>query len=95
MRWRELVGDLADRGTTVFMTTHDLAGVEGIADGVGIMKDGSLLVNETMETLKARFRRLVWTASEDVPPARIEAGLGHLDVIGTGASGGTAEAVVS
>ena len=93
--FEELVGDLADRGTTVFMTTHDLAGVEGIADGVGIMKDGSLLVNETMETLKARFCRLVWTASEDVPPARIEAGLGHLDVIDTGASGGIAEAVVS
>ena len=92
--FEELVGDLADRGTTVFMTTHDLAGVEGIADWVGIMKDGSLLVNESLETLKKRFCRLAWTESEDVPRARIEADLEHLEVIGMGAVGGTAEAVV-
>ena len=36
----EIVGELADRGTTVFLTTHDLAGFEGIATRVGILKDG-------------------------------------------------------
>ena len=50
----ELVGDLADRGTTVFLTTHDLAGVEGIADRVGILRDGRLVVDEEMETLKLK-----------------------------------------
>ena len=54
----ELIVDLADRGTTVFLTSHDLAGVEGIADRVGVLRDGHLLVNEEMDTLKQRFRRL-------------------------------------
>lgn len=54
----ELIVDLADRGTTVFLTSHDLAGVEGIADRVGILREGRLLVDEEMETLKQRFRRL-------------------------------------
>src|SRR5207244_4282434 len=36
--FEELVDELADRGTTVFLTTHDLAGVERMADRVGILK---------------------------------------------------------
>jgi len=52
----EIVTELADRGTTVLLTTHDLAGVERIADRVGILKDGRLLLAEETEALKARFR---------------------------------------
>ncbi len=54
--FEELVGELADRGTTVFLTTHDLSGVEAIADRVGILKGGKLTLDEEMETLKSRFR---------------------------------------
>ena len=35
---------------------HDLAGVERIADRVGILKDGRLLLAEETEALKARYR---------------------------------------
>lgn len=54
----ELIVDLSERGTTVFLTSHDLAGVEGIADRIGLLQDGRLAVDEEMETLKQRFRRL-------------------------------------
>jgi len=54
----ELVGELADRGTTVLVTTHDLTGIEGIADRVGIMTRGRLGLDETMASIKDRFRRL-------------------------------------
>ena len=33
-------------GTTVFLTTHDLAGFEGIATRVGILKEGRLVLDE-------------------------------------------------
>ena len=56
--YEELVGDLADRGTTVFVTTHDLAGIEGIATHVGILKAGRLVLDEEAEMLKSRFRRI-------------------------------------
>jgi ABC-2 type transport system ATP-binding protein len=92
--YEELIGDLADRGTTVFLTTHDLAGVEGIADRVGVLQGGSLLVDEPVETLKARFCRLVWAETSEVSAERIEAGLRHLDVIASGAAGGATGAVV-
>lgn len=54
MLFEELVGELADRQTTVLLSTHDLAGVEGIADRVGILREGRLVVDEELEALKAR-----------------------------------------
>jgi len=54
----ELIGDLADRGTTVFLTTHDLDGVERLATHVAILKDARLVLDEEMEAMKARFRRI-------------------------------------
>ena len=62
--FEELVSELADGGTSVFMTTHDLAGVEGIADRVSMIKDGHLLVDEGLEALKSRFRRLEFPSEE-------------------------------
>jgi ABC-2 type transport system ATP-binding protein len=54
----EIIGALADRGTTAFVTTHDLAGVEGIVDRVGILRGGRLVVTEALESLKERYRRI-------------------------------------
>ncbi len=54
----ELIGELADRGTTVFLTTHELAAVERIADRVGILAGGRLVLDEELERLRERCRRL-------------------------------------
>jgi ABC-2 type transport system ATP-binding protein len=51
--FREVIADLADRGTTVFVTTHDLRGIEGIADHVAILHDGRLALAGPLEALKA------------------------------------------
>ena len=56
--FEELIGELADRGTTVFIATHDLAGIEGIATRIGILKAGRLILDEEIEALKSRFRRI-------------------------------------
>ncbi len=53
--YEELVGGLAERGTTVFITSHDLDGVERLADRVAILSDGRLVVEGTMEELKRRW----------------------------------------
>lgn len=52
--FREVIGDLADRGTTVFVTTHDLRAVEGIADDVAILHEGRLALAGRLEELKAQ-----------------------------------------
>jgi ABC-2 type transport system ATP-binding protein len=58
MLYDELIGELADRGTTVLLTTHDLAGVEVLADRVGILSGAKLVVDEPLDALKSRFRRI-------------------------------------
>ncbi|HEX8170243.1 MAG TPA: ABC transporter ATP-binding protein [Thermoanaerobaculia bacterium] len=56
--FEEVIADLAERGITVLITTHDLAPVEAIADRVGVLQNGRLVLDEEVETLKARFRRI-------------------------------------
>jgi ABC-2 type transport system ATP-binding protein len=56
--FEDLVEDLADRAPTVLITTHDLSGIEGIADRVGILDGGRLLLDTGMEELKLRYRKL-------------------------------------
>jgi len=60
--FEEVIGDLADRGTTIFITTHDLTGVERFADRVGMMEHGKLVLDEEVEALKSRFRRIRFSA---------------------------------
>ncbi|HYX24353.1 MAG TPA: ABC transporter ATP-binding protein, partial [Thermoanaerobaculia bacterium] len=67
--FEELIGELADRGTTVFITSHDLAGVERIADRVAVLRQGRLVLDEDMDALKHRFRRLSFPALTPPTPS--------------------------
>lgn len=60
----EVITELAERGITVFLTTHDLAGIETLADRVAIMKNGRIVLEEELETLKSRFRRIRGASAE-------------------------------
>ncbi len=59
----EIIGELADRGTTVFLTSHDLDGIERLADRVAIVKERRVMMDEPLDDLKGRFRRLRVTGS--------------------------------
>jgi ABC-2 type transport system ATP-binding protein len=90
--FEELIVDLADRGTTVFLTSHDLAGVEGIADRVGVLREGRLVLNEDLESVKQRFRRIRFPAAAttgEVP------GLEELAPVAVASRGWGVEAVVT
>ena len=54
--YEEIVVELADRELTVFITSHDLPGIESIATAVAVLKGGKLLIDEDLEALKQRFR---------------------------------------
>jgi ABC-2 type transport system ATP-binding protein len=55
---RVLVEDVAAEGRTVFMSSHHLSEIERIADWVGMIDKGKLLLEAPMEELRARFRRI-------------------------------------
>ncbi len=88
--FEELVSELADRGTTVLITTHDLAQVEGVATRVGILLDGKLMLDEEIDTLKSRFRRI--RVAQSTPA--VEEALTPLRAIGMRKWGAGLEAVV-
>jgi ABC-2 type transport system ATP-binding protein len=88
--FEEVIAELADRGITIFITTHDLTGIEGLADRVAIMKNGALVLDEEMEALKSRFRRVRFAAAA---PVAFEAGALRATTVRSW--GTAAEAVVS
>lgn len=88
--FEELVSELADRGTTVLLTTHDLAQVERVATRVGILLDGRMALDEEIDTLKSRFRRLRFAQAAP----GVEEALAPLRAIGTKRWGAGLEAVV-
>jgi len=93
--YEEVVGELADRGTTVFLTTHDLSGVEGIATHVGILKDGELVLDEELESLKLRFRRIRYGNERSETRTAYGTELDSFDAVRVRARGWGVDAVVS
>src|SRR5207302_1002119 len=59
----ELIGGLLERaeGTTILISSHDLADIESFASHIGYLDQGRLRFSEELETLSARFREIVLT----------------------------------
>jgi ABC-2 type transport system ATP-binding protein len=90
--WRH-VRTLRDRGTTVVLTTHDLEEAEELADRVGVIDRGHLLVVEDKDALLARHGRRTLHAALSRPVEALPAALAALGA--RLAEGGAAVAVES
>jgi ABC-2 type transport system ATP-binding protein len=53
-RIRESIADLAEEGTTVFLSTHVLPVVEAVADEIGVLYNGQLVAEGTPAELRSR-----------------------------------------
>jgi len=65
---RELMVELAGMGKTIFFSTHILADVETICSHIGIVEAGKLVMQGSMDELKARLmphREIVVTVKDD------------------------------
>lgn len=84
----ELIDDLAERNTTVFLTTHDLAAAERVATHVGILAEGRLVLDDEVDALKDRFRKVGLRDRAElaaVHPLRVRQVAGGVEAIVTGA----------
>ena len=73
-RLREVIGAAVEDGATVFFSSHDLTQVEAVCDRVGILRDGRLVADETVETLRdsASARAVVDIRTGDAPTPLVD-----------------------
>ncbi|MBV9267609.1 MAG: ABC transporter ATP-binding protein [Acidobacteriaceae bacterium] len=76
---RELVALSASEGVTIFFSSHQLSEVEQVADYVSIIDHGKAIVGESLDDLKARYRRLhIVFENEPRTPIRWAPGAEHV-----------------
>jgi ABC-2 type transport system ATP-binding protein len=83
---RVLVEDFANDGRTILMSSHHLSEVEKVADWVGILDNGKLLLEARLDDIRASYRRIRVTG-ERVPSKSPE-------ILTTSASEGITEYVL-
>ena len=71
-----LIELLAERGCAVLFSTHILTDVERMADRVGILHGGRLIVDASLDDLKRRVHKRTWVGATDARPPQVE-GLLH------------------
>jgi ABC-2 type transport system ATP-binding protein len=67
--FQELIGEVTGRGGTVFLSSHVLSEVQAVADRVALVRDGRLLLVDTVENLRARSLTHVEVTFSEPPPA--------------------------
>ncbi len=68
-----LVGDVASEGRTVFFSTHLLSDIEAVADTVGIIKGGKLLVSDEIDALRETHKVFRVVYAETPPDEEVRA----------------------
>jgi len=67
--FHDLLAEARARGTTVFLSSHTLSQVERVADRVGILREGRLVVTDTLDDLRSRARRELELDYAQAPPS--------------------------
>jgi ABC-2 type transport system ATP-binding protein len=70
-----MVGEARERGATVFLSSHVLGDVERLADRVGLLRAGRLVLVDDVGALKARVTRRLELHFAEPPPAGAFAGI--------------------
>jgi len=63
---RELVSIAASSGTTMFFSSHQLSEVELIADYIGIVDHGRMVVSGSLDDMKVQYQRLQMVFADHV-----------------------------
>ena len=73
--WSLLLADVAERGTTVLVSSHNLRELEDVCDHVGIMNQGKVLLERTLADLQDNTVKLqvaYQTEEEPTLPAELQ-----------------------
>ena len=65
--WSLLLGDVADRGTTVLVSSHNLRELEDVCDHVGIMNRGKVLLERSLSDLQENIVKVQLVTDQPLP----------------------------
>ena len=81
--WSLLLGDVAERGTTVLVSSHNLRELEDVCDHVGILNHGKVLLERSLSDLQDNTVKLqVAYQSVTEPPLPAELNILHRSHVG-------------
>ena len=81
--WSLLLGDVAERGTTVLVSSHNLRELEDVCDHVGIMNHGKVLLQRSLSDLQDNTVKLqVAFRDEEEPTLPAELRILHRSHVG-------------
>jgi len=72
--WNLVLQDVAERETTVLISSHNLRELEDVCDHVGILHNGTILVEKDLDNLKTDIHKLQLAFAGEVPPDLFRAG---------------------
>lgn len=76
---KHILEDVAERGLTVLVSSHNLKEIEGVCDSVGIVKNGRMLVERDIDELKSDVHKVQLAFAEGTPTG--EKKYGNLDIL--------------
>ena len=56
--WKVVMQDVADNGTTVLISSHNLRELEDVCDHVGIMHQGKVVLEKSLDDIKGNIHKL-------------------------------------
>ena len=65
--WSLMMNDVAERGTTVLVSSHNLRELEDVCDHVGIMDQGSLLLERSLSELQGGVSKIQIAFEGEMP----------------------------
>jgi len=72
--WNLVLLDVAEHETTVLVSSHNLRELEDICDHVGILHNGTILVEKDLDDLKTDIHKLQVAFAGEVPPDLLQTG---------------------
>ena len=83
-KFHELLREMADDGRTILLSSHVLDEVQRVADRITVIREGRVVVTDTIAALQAKVpRRVRFEFQEEVDPQRFD-GLVGVDVVESG-----------
>jgi len=82
--WNLMLQDVAERGTTVLVSSHNLRELEDVVDHIGILHNGRLVVERELDDVKSDIHKLQVGYTGEIPEKALAMeGILHREQIGS------------